>query len=57
MKAEASGFPGWVRSPADELLYIESFFKNEGIRIDRESIKTNAAKQGLTKLCLNSIWG
>ena len=26
LKAEASGYPGWVRSPADEDLYIEAFF-------------------------------
>ena len=43
LKAEASGFPGWVRSPEDEEQYVESFWKNEGIRIDRESIRTNAA--------------
>ena len=28
-----------------------------GIRLDRESIKSNAAKRGLAKLCLNSMWG
>jgi len=57
LKAEASGYPGWVGSPADEELYIETFFKNEGIRLDRESIKSNASKRGLAKLCLNSMWG
>ena len=57
LKAEASGYPGWVRSPADEELYIETFLKNEGIRLDRECIKSNAAKRGLAKLCLNSMWG
>jgi len=30
MKADASGYLGWVRSPADEELYIEAFWKNEG---------------------------
>jgi len=57
VKAEASGFPGWVRSRGDEVLYIETIFKNEGIRLDREWIKSNATKRGLAKLCLNSIWG
>jgi len=57
LKAEACGYPGWVRSPADEELYIETFFKNEGIRLDRECIKSNAAKRGLAKLCLNYMWG
>ena len=53
-KGETSGHPRWVRSPADEERYVESFWKNEGIRLDRESINSNAAKQGLSKLCHNS---
>jgi len=57
LKAEASGYPGWVRNPADEELYVETFWENEGIRLDRESIKSNAAKMGLAKLCLKSMWG
>jgi len=40
----ANGYPGWFRSPTDEELYIESFWKNEGIRVGRESIKSNAGK-------------
>ena len=32
LKAEASGYPGWVRSPADEERQIESFWNTEGIR-------------------------
>jgi len=57
LKAEASGYPAWVRTPAVEELYIESFWKSDGISLDREAIKPNAAKLGLTRLCLNSIWG
>jgi len=57
LKAEASVYPSWVSSPEDEELYIETFRTNEGIRLDRESIKSNAAKRGLAKLCLNSMWG
>ena len=56
LKAEASGYPAWVRTPANEELYIESFWKFEWIRLDREAIKPNAAKTGLDKLCLNSMW-
>ena len=29
LKAEASGYPGWVRSPADEELYIKTFLRME----------------------------
>jgi len=57
LKAESIGYPGWVRSPADEERYIESVWKSDEIRLDRESIRPNAAKSGLAKLCLNSMWG
>ena len=36
---------------------MDSFWHSEGIRLDKEAIKYNAAKRGLTKLCLNSMWG
>ena len=57
LKAEASGNPAWVRTPADEERYIETFWKSEGVRLDRETINSNAAKRGLAKLRLNSMWG
>jgi len=47
IKAEASGYPSWVRSPEDEERFIDSFEQSEGIRLDRESIKFNAA---------NAVW-
>ena len=57
LKAEASAYPGWVQSTEDEERCVESFWKNEEIRLDKGSIKSNAAKWGLAKLCLNSTWG
>ena len=57
LKAEASGYPSWVRSPEDEERYIQSFRESEGIELDKASIKHKAAKRGLAKLCLNSMWG
>jgi len=57
LKAETRGYPSSFRSPEDEELYVESFLKNEGISRDRESIRSNAAKRGLAKLCHNSMWG
>jgi len=56
LKAEARGYTGWVRSPEDEDRYVESFWQSEGLRLDREFIRFNAAKRGLAKLCLNSMW-
>ena len=56
LKVEASGYSGRVRSPEDEDRYVESFWQSEGLRLDREFIRFNAAKRGLAKLCLNSMW-
>jgi hypothetical protein len=57
LKAKASCYHSWVRTPADEELYIRQFFESEGIHLDRGSISYNAAKRGLLKLCFNSMWG
>ena len=57
IKTEASGYPAWVRTPDDQDRYIDNFYAGEGIRLDKDAIKSNAAKRGLAKLCLNSMWG
>ena len=57
LNAEASGYPSWLRSPEEEERYIQSFRESEGIEMDKASIKYNAAKRGLAKLCLNPMWG
>ena len=38
LKAEASDYPAWVRTPAEEERYIQSFRKSEGIRLDKEEL-------------------
>jgi len=57
LKAEATGYPSWVRSPEDEERYIHFFRDCEGIELDKASLTYNAAKRGLAKLYLNSMWG
>ena len=57
LKAEASGYPSWVRCPEDEERYIHSFRECGGIELDKASLTYNAAKRGLAKLYLNSMWG
>ena len=52
LKTEASGFPTWFRTTNDEDQYIESFMQSDGILLDKNSIKYNAAKRELAKLCL-----
>jgi hypothetical protein len=57
LKAEASGYPSWVPTPTDEDQYVQSFFANEGIMLNKDAIQLNASKRALVKLCLNSFWG
>jgi len=57
LKAEVSGYPSWVRTPADEDRYVEKFRQSEGILLDEDKIGNNASKRALAKLCLNSMWG
>jgi len=57
LKAEASLYPSWVRTPEDEDSYINMFKASEGILLDRNAIRPNAAKRALAKLFLNSMWG
>ena len=52
-----SGYPDWVRTPEDEDRYIANFYAGEGILLDKDAIRSNAAKRDLEKLCLNSMWG
>ena len=56
LKAEASRYLSCVRSPEDERS-IHSFRECEGIELGKASLTYNAAKRGLAKLCLNSMWG
>jgi hypothetical protein len=57
LKAEVSGYPSLVRTPDNEVLYIRQFYRREGILLDNISIRYNAKKRGLSKLCLKSMWG
>jgi len=36
---------------------VESFWKSEAIQLEKGAIRYNAAKRGLAKICLNSMWG
>jgi hypothetical protein len=57
LKAQASGYPGWVWCPEDGDKYIQSFRESEGIEVHRVNNQKFEAKRGLAKLCLNSFWG
>jgi hypothetical protein len=57
LKAEASGYPAWVKNKMDEEKYIQDFFESEGIQLDKCDIHKNPGARSLVKLCLNSFWG
>ena len=57
LKTEASGYSSCFRTPENDDRYIANFRASEGVLLDKEAVKPNAAKRGLSKLCLNSMWG
>jgi hypothetical protein len=57
LKAEANGNPSWVRTATNEDQYVDAFHQSEGVRLEKDTFEHNAAKRGLAKLCLNSMWG
>jgi hypothetical protein len=56
LKAEASGYSTWVRTTDDDK-FVQRFNDSKGIMLDKVSIRPNAEKRALAKLCLNSMLG
>ena len=63
IKQEASGFPSECYGSDGVLIeeqvvkYIEDYYYNEGIRLDRENIEYNPGMRTIAKNILNSLWG
>ena len=57
IKQEASGWPIWCKTQADQREYIKKYFDKEGIKLDSDKIVKNPGLRSLAKLCLNSFWG
>ena len=57
IKQEASGFPLWVKTEDDEDKYIQEYFDNQGIMMEKSKIDVNPGLRAIAKLCLNSLWG
>jgi hypothetical protein len=45
-----------VECPDDQDTYVRRFYESEGIELEKDAIRPNAAKRALVKLCLNSMW-
>ena len=56
-KEEASGFPDGVKNDQEKNAYIDDFYKQEGIKLEKNNIKYNAGIRSVMKLLLNSFWG
>jgi len=55
LKAKASGYHEWVHNPEDEERYVEKFWASESISLEKEAIRFNTAKLGMSKHYLNSM--
>lgn len=57
MKAEASGYPDWVKSESDRDKYIANYLNDEGIQLEKDKIEKNPGLRTLSKACLNYLYG
>jgi hypothetical protein len=52
IKTESAGYDG------DDIdAYIQRYYNNCGVLLDKEKIKKNSGMKLLAKICLNSLWG
>ena len=56
-KQEASGFPKECVTEAQKENYIQDYYKNEGILLDKNQIEYNPGKRAVAKIKANSQWG
>jgi len=57
VKQESSGYPSWVQSEEDKDRYIQYYFENQGIKLDKNKIAYNASLRLISKIYANSAWG
>ena len=57
VKQESSGYPKNVVSDKEKDKYIQDYYDNEGILLEKSKIKLNEGMRAISKLLLNSHWG
>jgi hypothetical protein len=57
IKAEASGYPAWVRDDKDKSAYINNYKRCEQVQLSHEKIRKNPGLRSIGKLALNSLYG
>ena len=55
LKQESSRFTDWVKTPEDQVRYINEYYRHEGILLHTDKIAKNPGLHAFTKLCLNSL--
>ena len=56
-KQEASGFPQNCDTEEKKDKYIQDYYQNEGILLDKNNIEFNPGKRAVAKIKANSQWG
>ena len=57
LKTEASGYPSWVRTPEDEDRYIATIRASEGVLLDKDALKPNAASPNCLEFHVGQVDG
>jgi hypothetical protein len=57
IKQTNSGWPEGCESPEQQEKYINDYYENQGIMLDKNDIKKNQALRSISKFFLNAIWG
>ena len=57
IKTEASGYPHWATTPADQATFRQRYLDREGIALDETQMIKNPGRKTTAKLMLNSFWG
>ena len=57
IKAEASGYPNWVKIEEQKNEFIESFLNSENILLDRNLIEKNSAKTWFSQTSIKQLLG
>ena len=57
VKQEISGWPEGVVTDDQKEKYISEYFKEEGIRLEKDKIEHNPGLRSVAKAMLNTLWG
>lgn len=56
LKQQASGYPKTIKTEEEKDHFVEEFYQNEGVQLEKDKIELNPGFRLIAKLCLNSFW-